>query len=310
MRFINNLHKYDTIDDIYYCRDAEVCSAKNGSKYVKMELVDKTGSIKAFRWNSDNQFAAKVNEQYIKVIGAVTEYNDVLNINVNSIKIVDKNTVNAEDFVMSTKWDKDSMIEKILGLVNYVNNDSYRKLLLSFFTDDEFLKKFKNSTAAKSMHHNYNGGLLEHTLWVATICSNLEHQYSNLNRDLLITASLLHDIGKVVEFTDGPDYKYTFEGELLGHIVIGILMIHDRARDIEGFSQEDLIKLEHCIASHHGKLEYGSPKIPALIEAMILSTVDGLDANVFMAEDLIEKSAGADEWTPYSQKLGTRMHKG
>lgn len=311
MKFLNELHDYDAVDDVYYCRNAEVGIAKNGNAYLKTELVDKTGTIRAFKWNSDGELAAKVNKQYVKVRGIVSKYNDSLTMTINSIRVARSEEFSQEDYVACSKWDKQIMLAKLNDLIDSVKDRGYWLLLKAFFQNDkEFLEKFVNGTAAKSIHHNFNGGLLEHTLWVATLCGNLAHQYDGVNRDLLVTAALLHDVGKVVELTPTPECNYTTEGELLGHVVIGTLMIHDKARMIPEISHESLVKLEHCILAHHGKLEYGSPKIPSLTEAIILSTADNLDAKVFVAEALLGKSTDSEGWTPYSQILETRIHEG
>ena len=311
MRYIADMQEFEMVDDVYYCRNAEVGIAKNGNAYLKTELVDKTGTIRAFKWNSDGELAAKVNKQYVKVHGIVSKYNDSLTMTINSIRVARSEEFSQEDYVACSKWDKQIMLAKLNDLIDSVDDRGYWLLLKAFFQNDkEFLEKFVNGTAAKSIHHNFNGGLLEHTLWVATLCGNLAYQYDGVNRDLLVTAALLHDVGKVVELTPAPECNYTTEGELLGHVVIGTLMIHDKARMIPEISHESLVKLEHCILAHHGKLEYGSPKVPSLTEAIILSTADNLDAKVFVAEALLEKEKDKDGWTPYSSILDTRIHEG
>ena len=311
MRYIADLHEFEMVDDVYYCKCAEVCTAKNGNIYTKLDLVDKSGIIKGFKWNSDNTLAADVQKQYVRIKGTVGRYKDDLNLTVNAITIAKDSEFSPEDYVAQTKWDKNAMMDRIMQMIESVETKHFRELLLLFFRDDaELRERFSEGTAAKTIHHNFNGGLLEHTLWVATSSRNLANQYSGVNKDLLTTAALLHDVGKVVELIPAPDCDYTVEGSLLGHVVIGTLMIHDRAKLIKDFPHDDLVKLEHCILAHHGKLEYGSPKVPALTESIILSMADNLDAKVFVAESLLEKEKDKNGWTPYSSILDTRIHEG
>ena len=145
---------------------------------------------------------------------------------------------------------------------------------------EEFIKKFKRCSAAKSLHHSFIGGLLQHSLFVAKNADHIANQYKVINRDLLVTAAICHDIGKVTEFSEFPENDYTFEGNLLGHIVVGAEMIRERALQIEGFPTDLRVNLEHCILSHHGKLEFGSPKKPMIIEAVALNFADDLDAKL------------------------------
>ena len=202
------------------------------------------------------------------------------------------------------------MYAELKALISSVKNEYLKKLLNSFFADEEFAKIFKNHSAAKTMHHGFVGGLLEHTLSVAKNCEFFAGRYEILNRDLLITAALLHDIGKVDELSAFPANNYTDDGQLLGHIVIGTVMIKEHIRMIDSFPAKLESELTHCILAHHGELEFGSPKKPALVEAIALSMADNLDAKMEMFTEAFSNVAANDfEWQGYNRGLESNVRR-
>ena len=187
--------------------------------------------------------------------------------------------------------------------------DKYLNRLLQniFINDKEFAEKFKNHSAAKSIHHGFIGGLLQHTLAVAKLCDYYSLQYPILNRDLLITAAICHDIGKVDELSEFPENDYTDEGQLIGHIVMGTMLLDGKMKEIEGFPVKLANELKHCILAHHGELEYGSPKKPALIEALALSFADNTDAKLqIFIEELNNKNEGGN-WMGYNRNFESNL---
>ena len=201
------------------------------------------------------------------------------------------------------------MFKELSSYVNHVQNIYLRQLLVAFFGDKEFAAKFKAHSAAKRVHHGFMGGLLEHTLSVTKLCDFYCTQYPVLNKDLLITAAICHDIGKTKELSVFPENDYTDDGQLLGHIIIGTEMVSERMRTIEGFPPKLATELKHCILAHHGELEYGSPKKPALLEAMALNFADNADAKM---ETMIEVLRGAGDnqgWLGYNRLLETNIRK-
>ena len=200
------------------------------------------------------------------------------------------------------------MYRELSDYVNHIQNPYLRQLLVAFFGDQTFAKVFRTHSAAKRVHHGFMGGLLEHTLSVTKICDFFSTHYPILNRDLLISAALLHDIGKVDELSDFPENDYTDQGQLLGHIVMGTMMIDEKIKQISGFPEKLATELKHCILAHHGELEFGSPKKPALIEALALNFADNTDAKMeTFIEALAEENRNDSEWRGYNRLLESNI---
>lgn len=202
------------------------------------------------------------------------------------------------------------MYEELLGFIKSVKNPYLNRLLSSFFVDDAaFAKAFQFHSAAKTVHHGFVGGLLEHTLSVTKLCDYYAGYYKELNRDLLIAAAIFHDIGKTKELSRFPENDYTDDGQLLGHIIIGTEMVSERMKEIEGFPASIAVELKHCILAHHGELEYGSPKKPALLEALALNFADNTDAKM---ETMIEAlNAGGENkgWLGFNRLLESNIRR-
>ena len=203
------------------------------------------------------------------------------------------------------------MYRELIGCLKKVSNPHLQALNKMFFMDDEkFVKEFKRHSAAKRVHHGFVGGLLEHTLGVVKLCETISDRYSYLNRDLLITAAAFHDIGKVYELSDFPDNDYTDAGQSLGHIVMGCELIGNAVRELPGFPKVLERQLKHCIVAHHGEFEYGSPKKPALAEALALHYADDLDAKLQTFKEAISTPAGqSGEWIGFNKMLDSNIRK-
>jgi len=217
---------------------------------------------------------------------------------------------NEADYMPISRYNIDTMYQELLSYVHHIEEPYLKALAVSFFMEDKsFIKSFKGHSAAKSVHHGFVGGLLEHTLSVVKLCDFFSSRYPIINKDLLITAALFHDIGKTKELSVFPENDYTDEGQLIGHIIIGATMLHDRIKEIIGFPEVLETELKHCILSHHGELEYGSPKKPALVEAMALNLADNTDAKM---ETMTEILLGAEDslaWLGYNRLLETNIRK-
>ena len=206
------------------------------------------------------------------------------------------------DYLPVTSKSIDAMFQEMLELIRSIKNPYLKKLLESFFVEDqEFAKAFRKSSAAKTVHHGFVGGLLEHTLSVTRLCDYYCSAYPILKRDLLLTAAMCHDIGKVREISPFPQNDYTDDGQLLGHIVMGAQMAAEHAAKIQGFPHSLLTEVQHCILAHHGKYEYGSPKIPALMEALALNYADDTDAKLETFKELLENNAANTGWLGYNR---------
>lgn len=309
MRFIAELREGDMISSIYLCKDKKTLQTKAGKSYYSMQLHDKTGIVDAKVWDLSNGIDHFESMDYIHVDAQVTSFQGALQMNVKRIRRASEGEYDPTDYMPCSKKNMDEMQQELKEMIETVKEEHLRKLLEMFFIEDkEFANVFKFHSAAKTMHHNFAGGLLEHSLSVAKLCDFYAHQYPMLNRDLLITAAICHDIGKVTELSDFPENDYTDEGQLIGHIVTGTMMIHDKVRQIEGFPKKLADELEHCILSHHGELEFGSPKKPALMEAVALSFADNTDAKL---EGFIELLDGSNEkgtpWLGFSRMFESNV---
>ena len=309
MRYIEQLQDGENVSEVYLCKNKIVGKTKSGKSYYSLLLQDKTGSIDAKIWELNNGIGHFDSMNYVRVDGQITTFNNALQLNVKKIRIADEGEYAQDDYMPCTKKDVDEMFADLLKLVDSLEHSYYKTLLKSFFVDDkETAAEFKRHSAAKSIHHGYIGGLLEHSLAVARMCDYYTTYYKRLNRDLLITAALLHDIGKIYELSGFPENDYTDAGQLLGHIVMGTMMIRDRIKDIPDFPAKAANELEHCILAHHGELEYGSPKKPALLEALALSFADNTDAKIqtFMEALDVKDESG---WLGYNKMLESNIRR-
>lgn len=309
MRYIEQLQDGENVSEVYLCKNKIVGKTKSGKSYYSLLLQDKTGSIDAKIWELNNGIGHFDSMNYVRVDGQITTFNNALQLNVKKIRIADEGEYAPDDYMPCTKKDVDEMFSDLLKLVDSLEHPYYKTLLKSFFVDDkEIATEFKRHSAAKSIHHGYIGGLLEHSLAVAKMCDYYTTYYKRLNRDLLITAALLHDIGKIYELSGFPENDYTDAGQLLGHIVMGTMMIRDRIKDIPDFPAKAANELEHCILAHHGELEYGSPKKPALLEALALSFADNTDAKI---QTFMEALDAKDEsgWLGYNKMLESNIRR-
>ena len=309
MRYIEQLQDGEDVSEVYLCKNKIVGKTKSGKSYYSLLLQDKTGSIDAKIWELNNGIGHFDSMNYVRVDGQITTFNNALQLNVKKIRIADEGEYVQDDYMPCTKKDVDEMFADLLKLVDSLEHSYYKTLLKSFFVDDkEIATEFKRHSAAKSIHHGYIGGLLEHSLAVAKMCDYYTTYYKRLNRDLLITAALLHDIGKIYELSGFPENDYTDAGQLLGHIVMGTMMIRDRIKDIPDFPAKAANELEHCILAHHGELEYGSPKKPALLEALALSFADNTDAKI---QTFMEALDAKDEsgWLGYNKMLESNIRR-
>lgn len=302
MKYIRDYKEGDRMFDIYLCKHKQSAVTKNGKPYETVILQDKTGTIDAKVWDPNNAGISEFDTlDYIEVYGDVNSFQGALQVNVKRIRVCHEGEYDPADYLPVSKKNIDEMYKELLGLIGRTENEYLKKLLESFFVEDEaFIRAFRTSSAAKTVHHGFVGGLLEHTLSVAKLCEYFCKTYPILKRDLLITAALCHDIGKTKELSLFPENDYTDDGQLLGHIVMGAEMVGEKARQIPGFPPVLEAELKHCILAHHGEYEYGSPKKPALIEAAALNLADNADAKL---ETFSEALQGATEygWLGYNR---------
>lgn len=309
MRFIQELKEGDMISSIYLCKDKKTLQTKAGKNYYSMQLHDKTGSVDGKVWDLSNGIEHFESMDYIQVDAQVTSFQGTLQLNIRRVRKASEGEYNPVDYMPCSKRNLDEMQEELFSIIHTVKEPHLLKLLEMIFTEDaEFMKAFRLHSAAKTMHHNFAGGLLEHSLSVAKLCEFYAKVYPIINRDLLVTAALCHDIGKMNEISSFPENDYTDEGQLIGHIVSGTIMLDEKIRQIDGFPVKLANELKHCILSHHGELEYGSPKKPALIEAVALAFADNTDAKLEgFIETLDNNRDKGDDWFGYSRMFESNV---
>ena len=311
MRFLNELHEGDRISGIYLCKQKQPAVTKNGKPYENIILQDKTGMMDGKIWDPNSlgidDFDAL---DYIDVVGDVTSFAGAMQLNIKRVRKAGESEYNPADYLPVSENSTDDMYTQLVAMIGTVKNTYLNTLLKKLFIEDkEFLKSFEEHSAAKTVHHGFIGGLMEHTLGVTRLCDYMSKAYPVINRDLLITASLLHDIGKTKELSSFPLNDYTDEGQLLGHIYMGAQMINDLAHQIPEFPEVLKNELIHCILSHHGELEYGSPKKPALVEAVALNLADNTDARMETITEIFAANKSKKEWLGYNKLFESNLRR-
>ena len=312
MRYIDSLHEGERVTSIYMCKQKNAATTKNGKPYENVLLQDRTGTLDAKIWEPNSMGIEEFEAlDFVEVQGEVTVFNGAMQMSIKRVRKCAEGEFDMKDFLPVSSRDIEEMYAELMTLKNKVGNTYLRRLLDSFFVDDtELIKNFKFHSAAKSVHHGFVGGLLEHTLGVTNLCDCFADRYPMLNRDLLITGAMLHDIGKLKELSDFPSNDYTDDGQLLGHIIIGVEMIGKSADKIEGFPVKLEAELKHLIVSHHGEYEYGSPKKPAIMEAFALNFADNMDAKMETLKELLSTpQAQTGEWLGFQKMLDTNVRK-
>ncbi|MCD8156652.1 MAG: HD domain-containing protein [Clostridiales bacterium] len=311
MRYIETLREGNRISEVYLCRQKQTFMTKAGKPYDSLMLQDKTGTLDAKIWDVNSGGIEEFDSlDYVYVMGDVTSFQGKLQLNVKRVKRVQADSVNAVDYLPVSEHDIPQMYRELTAYIAQFKNPWVKKLAESFFLDADFAERFQFHSAAKSVHHGFVGGLVEHTLHVTQICEYFCKLYPMMNRDLLLAAAMFHDIGKLRELSKFPANDYTDDGQLLGHIVIGAMEVQDHIDAIDGFPKRTASELIHCILAHHGELEYGSPKKPALMEAVALSFADNADAKMeTMKEALSTAPVGNLEWQGYNRLFESNIRR-
>lgn len=310
MHYIKDFREGEMISDIYLCKTKQALKTKAGKSYYSLLLQDKTGTVDAKIWELNPGIGHFEALDFIRVEGQVTSFQGAAQLNIRRVRKAQDVEYVPADYMPVSQYPIEDMYKELLTIAGKVKEPHLRALIEAFFVKDkEFIQSFKSHSAAKSVHHGFVGGLLEHTLSVMKMCEFYTMRYPMLNKDLLLTSALLHDIGKTQELSLFPENDYTDAGQLIGHIVIGVEMIHDKAREIPGFPKVLENELKHCIVAHHGELEYGSPKKPALMEAMALNLADNTDAKMETMTELFSDAPDTLEWMGFNRILDSNIRK-
>jgi len=316
-RFLQDLADGDSIDEVYLITDKQLRANRNGNLYLQIELRDRTGSISARLWNAgEHIFRSFDGGDFLHVKGKVQLFQGALQVILSHVERVESEKVDLADFLPHTEQDVSKLLERLRGSLMRLANPHLRALIECFMMDDSFMRGFCQVPAGIRNHHAYLGGLLEHVVRLTDAAERLLPLYPELDRDLLLVGIFLHDAGKVRELSYGRVFAYTDEGQLIGHLVIGVELLNEKAARVpeltgEPLPQELLLRLKHMIVSHHGTYEFGSPKLPMTPEAIALHYLDNFDAKVHsFSRDIREDRNQSSSWTPFNQSLQRRLFKG
>ncbi len=310
MKYINEMREGEQIIGHYLCKSRQTFKSKNDKNYLSLKLSDKTGTVDAKVWNLNNDIQSFAENDMIKIEAVAQIFNNDIQLNVKRIRKSQEGEYDPTDYIPSTEKDIKEMWGELTGYITTVKDPNIRELLEKIFLKNGYIAKaFPLHSAAKSVHHGYLGGLLEHTLSVTQICDFMSDKYKFVNRDVLVASAMLHDVGKLWELSDFPLNDYTDDGQLLGHIYIGAELVERTAASIDGFPDRLKTIIKHCILSHHGEFEYGSPVLPKTIEAHILHCADDMDAKSKVFEDFIGADSTPGPWAGYHKMLQRNIRR-
>ncbi len=311
--YIRDVRSGEKVGDFFLVAEKNLAFSQKGSPYLTVRLKDKTGELDGKIWDNAREWDKVFKKgDIIRIESRAVNYKNSVQLSITDVKNVDNEEgIDLGDFLPTAKRDVEEMWEELRGLAAGIKDPSLRSLLDFFFEDEAIAAGFKTAPAAKGFHHVYLGGLLEHTLSVTHLIDLVCGHYPGVDRDLLIAGGILHDIGKIYEFSYGRIVDYTDQGRLIGHIVMGLEMIDEKLSSVKDFPAHLAMKLRHIILSHHGDLEYGSPKRPKTVEALIVHHADDLDAKVNAFREFID-AAREDEsdWTPFHRLFDRFIYKG
>jgi 3'-5' exoribonuclease len=316
-RFVQQLKDGESIEEVYLVKDKQLRANRNGNLYLQLDLSDRTGAINARLWNAgEHLFRSFDVGDFLLIRGKVQLFQGSLQIILSHVERVEPEKVELGDFLPHTEQDVGKLQERLRAVLMRLGNPHLRALAECFLVDDEFMRGFCQAPAGVRNHHAYVGGLLEHVVTMLEAGERLAPLYPGLDRDLLLMGVFLHDIGKVRELSYGRTFGYTDEGQLIGHLVIGVEMATAHAARVsdltgEPFPGELLLRLKHMIVSHHGTHEFGSPRLPMTPEAIALHYLDNFDAKVHaFTRDIREDRNQMSAWTPFNQAMQRRLFKG
>jgi 3'-5' exoribonuclease len=307
-QFIKDLKAGQSIQDIFYLVSREVRDRKDGGSFLILALTDKSGKIFGKIWDNAKQVIEyAIPGNFYQITGSVKEFAGANEIAVRDLTEVPLEQIAKEDFLPTSRFNSDELLTELKTYFKLIDNQYLKKLIDTFFADDEFVEQFKTAPGAASVHHAYLSGLLEHTVYMLRFSKEIPKVYPEVDYPLLVAGIVLHDVGKIKEYVYETTIDHTYEGRLLGHIVMGYEMVNAKIDKIPEFPDELKRVLLHMILTHHGHLEFGSPKTPKFVEAFLLHILDYTDARVMMFLDVTEKNKGV-KWTDYHQFLETNIY--
>jgi 3'-5' exoribonuclease len=316
-RTVDQLRDGTELDDVYLVAEKQVRVNRNGAPYLQLDLRDRTGGIAARLWNAGDAVARGFDPgDFVHAVGKVQLFQGALQAILTSVEREDAGKVDLADFLPQTEHSIPKLMDRLRGYLFKLGNPHLRALAECLLMDDDFVRMFASCPAGVKLHHAYVGGLLEHVVTMMDAADKLLPLYPFVDRDLLLIGIFLHDAGKVRELTYARAFGYSDEGQLVGHLAIGVELLTTAALKVpdltgEPVPRELMLRLQHMILSHHGTLEWGSPRVPMTPEAMLLHVIDMMDTRMHqVARELKEDKNGPSAWTPYNHNLGRRFYKG
>ncbi len=308
--FVSDLNSEQSITTFLLVCEKEIRSTKEGKPYLRLELGDKTGTIESRMWDQIEAASREVErEDIVKVQGRVEIYRGKPQFSVQQMRKAKPDEIDLADFLPSTKEDVEKLYQQLLAEAESIKNPWLKKLNASILSDPQIAPRYKRAPAAKVMHHAYLGGLLEHVVGLCGLAHQIAEHYPELDLDLLLTACILHDVGKLDELCYDRAIGYTAEGQLLGHIVMEIETVAKGIEQIEGFPPALKTVVQHLLISHHGQYEFGSPKLPMIREALVFHYMDDLDSKLAAARAALATESGDELWSAYSGALQRKFLK-
>jgi len=303
MQTIVSLKEGDWVEEIYLVTSKQVSTAKNGVTYLSIKLSDKTGEIDGRLWDNADEVAGKFErEDFVRIKGMTSNYQGSLQIKMKTLERVDDSRVDIANFLECSPRNPDDMVKELKAVAAALSNPYLKQLMNAFPNDEPFMVTFRRTPAAKTLHHNYIGGLLEHVTELIALGQDVAKHFPSIDRDLVAVGAFLHDIGKVRELAVRKSIEYTTEGRLIGHISLGYEMIVEKVNAIPGFPVELTMLLKHIVLSHHGEYEFGSPKRPKIQEAIVINYLDDLAAKINNFQATLKKEQVSEgEWSGFSK---------
>lgn len=310
MQYLGEVEEGEQILDIYLCANKQILKTRAGKTYYSVRLQDKTGTGDGKIWDLSDGIHDFKTGDYIKVDASVISFQGKIQFNIRRLRVVEEGEYDPKEYVPTSKYSINDMYDELVTYIEEMEDPWLKTLSSKFFIEDkEFKLAFKEHAAAKTVHHAFYGGLLEHTLGMLRMCKFMMGNYPQLNKSLLYAGALFHDAGKLKELSDFPIIEYTDEGQLIGHIVMGVEWLTERIREIDGFPETLARLLKHVILAHHGELIYGSPKKPELLEAIVLHYIDNIDAKIMTFTTILEDANSEDDWAGYQRLFETNIRR-
>ena len=306
--FVTDLNSEQTITTFFLVHEKEIRSTREGKPYLRLELGDRSGTIEARMWDQFDVAVKGINrDDFVKVNARVEIYRNKPQLSLQQLRLAKPEEVDLADFLPHTKEDVGKLYAQLLEYAGSISNPWLKKLVTGIISDPGITAKYKRAPAAKVMHHAYLGGLLEHVIGLCGLAKQIAAHYPELDVDLLLTAAILHDVGKLDELCYERAIGYTIEGQLLGHIMMEFETVSKAMDAIEGFPANLKTVIQHLLISHHGQYEFGSPKLPMIREAMAFHYMDDLDSKLAAVRAALAVDTGEPEWSAYSGALGRKF---